>query len=485
VLLVIDQWPEWAFEVKRPALTAGFDRLLRDGDWHVGAYPYASTITAVGHTLLGTGETPAHAGILSNEWWRRDLDRPLGAVMAEDKTPTNKWLRVPGLGDAVAAAGTGAKAVSVSLKDRAAILPLGHAGTAIWYDRKRVAWTSLAPVPWLAAWNAEQPIAGHLHDIWTPLPETPRLAGIPDDAPGEISEKGLGISFPHALDATKDPADALFATPIGNDIVLDTATAAIDREHLGADAHADLLIISLSAHDYVGHGWGQESWESWDTVLRLDRRLDKFLTDLDAKVGAGRWAMVVTSDHGASPKPETMHGGRISVDQIKDAANRAAVAELGPGEWIAEAGYPTLYLSRAALAQKPKDVATALTKIVYALRSFPGLERVEKTADFAGHCETRQGDARTLCETLDPERSGEVIYVPGPGWVIEDADDPVATSHGSMHAYDQQVPVIELAPGRTSHPAARGPDTANLPMTRIATIVARWLGVAPPSSLPR
>lgn len=485
VVLVIDQWPEWAFEAKRPALTGGFDRLLRDGEWHVGQYPYASTITAVGHTLIGTGETPSRAGILSNEWWRRELDRPLGAVMDEDRAPTHKWLRVPGLGDAIAAAGRGAKAVSISLKDRAAILPLGHTGTAIWYDRKQVAWTSLAPVPWLAAWNAAQPISAHLHDIWTPLPQTPQLAGIPDDAPGEISEKGLGTTFPHALDATKDPADAIFATPIGNDIVLDTATAAIDREQLGADAAADLLVVSLSAHDYIGHGWGQESWESWDAVLRLDRRLDKFLADLDAKVGAGRWAMVVTSDHGASPKPETLHGGRISVDEIKDAANRAAIAELGPGEWIAEAAYPTLYLTKAALAQPPKTLTIALTKIVYALRSFPGIQRAEKSAELWGRCETRTGDALALCLTLDPERSGEIIYTPAAGWVIQDADDPVATGHGSLWPYDRQVPVIELAPGRTSHAAARRPDDANLAMTRVATIVARWLGVTPPPELPR
>jgi hypothetical protein len=484
VLVVIDQWPEWAFEAKRPALTGGFDRLLREGEWHTGEYPYASTITAVGHTLLGSGEPPSHAGIVANDWWHRELDMRLHAIEAEDHTPTNKWLRVAGLGDAIAAAHTGAKAVSVSLKDRAAILPLGHAGTAIWYDYKRVGWTSLAPVPWLAAWNTANPISAHLHDIWTPLAETPGLAGIPDDAPGEVGEKGFGPTFPHALDATKNPADAVFATPLGNELVIETAMEAIDREQLGADAVPDLLVMSLSAHDYVGHGWGQESWESWDTVLRLDRRLAKLFADLDAKVGAGRWSMVVTSDHGASPMPESLHGGRIGVDQIQDAANRAAVAELGPGDWIASAGYPTLYLSKAALAQKPKQLATVLTKIVYALRSFPGLERVERSADFWGHCETRTGDAQVLCATLDPERSGEVLYVPAPGWILIEPDDPAATSHGSMQLYDRQVPVILLPPGRTPHAAPTAPDTT-IPMTRIATILARWLGVSPPSSLPR
>lgn len=483
VLLVVDQWPEWAFEAKRSALTGGFDRLLREGEWHVGQHPSAATVTAPGHAVLSSGEPPYHSGILANEWWHRDLDRQLESIEAEDGSPTTKWLRVPGLGDAIAAARTGGKAVSVSLKDRAAILSLGHTGTAIWYDHRRVAWASLAPPAWLEAWNASHPIAAHLHDVWTPLPETPALAGIPDDAPGELGESGFGPTFPHALDATRDPSDALFATPLGNDLVLDTATRALDAEQLGADEHPDLLVVSLSANDYVGHGWGQESWEAWDEMLRLDRRLDRFLADLDAKIGAGRWAMIATSDHGASPMPELLHGGRISYRQIKDAANRAAIAELGPGEWIASVTYPTVYLSRAALAVNPQDLAAAVKKIVYALRSFPGIERVEKSADFWGHCETRSGDAFLLCITLDPERSGEIIYLPAKGWVIWDAVSGVATGHRSMQPYDRLVPLIMLPPGRTPHAALAKPDDTTIQLVRVATILARWLGVPPPSSL--
>jgi hypothetical protein len=485
VLLVIDQWPEWAFEAKRPALTGGFDRLLRDGTWHVGEYPSPATITAVGHALLGTGESSHRSGIIANEWWHRDLGRSIKAVEAEDGTVTSKWLRVPGLGDALAAAKSGGKAVSVSLKERSAILPLGHAGTAIWYDHKQIRWASLRPPAWLAARNTTHPIAAHLHDVWTPLPETAKLAGLPDDAPGETGgEKGFDATFPHALDQTPDPADAIFATPLGNELVFDLATAAIEHERLGADDRADLLVLSLSSHDYIGHAWGQESWESWDAVLRIDRRLASFLAGLDTTVGAGRWSMLVTSDHGASPMPESQRGGRISYAQIEDAANRAATAELGPGEWIAAARFPALYLSKAALAQKPKNLAIATTKIVYALRSFPGLARVEKSADFWGRCETRTGDAQRLCLMLDPERSGDVLYLPAPGWVMHDGDS-IATSHGSLNLYDRHVPVVLLPPGRTPHAALTGPDTTTIPIAQVATILAGWLGVPPPTSLPR
>ncbi|HWU86871.1 MAG TPA: alkaline phosphatase family protein, partial [Kofleriaceae bacterium] len=146
VLLVIDQWPAWSFLAKRPQLRAGFDRLLREGEWHTGQHPSAATITAPGHALLGTGEPSATSGILSNEWYRRTSDRVLKSVEDPDSAAGSsaRWLRAPGLGDAIAAAGTGAKAVSVSLKDRAAILLLGHAGVPIWYDKKTVSWTSTA-----------------------------------------------------------------------------------------------------------------------------------------------------------------------------------------------------------------------------------------------------------------------------------------------------------------------------------------------------
>src|SRR5678816_3070349 len=144
------------------------------------------------------------------------------------------------------------------------------------------------------------------------------------DRPGEVGEKGFGATFPHDPHTTKNPADAIYAMPLGNDVVLETALAAIDGEQLGADAATDLLFVSLSANDYIAHGWGHESWEAWDSLLRLDSELAKFLDELDKKVGAKNWAMVVTSDHGAAPLPELTGGGRMSFEQLETAANNAA-----------------------------------------------------------------------------------------------------------------------------------------------------------------
>ncbi|MDB4956245.1 MAG: type phosphodiesterase/nucleotide pyrophosphatase [Myxococcales bacterium] len=483
MLFVIDQWPEWSFEDKRAALDGGFDRLLREGEWHVGRHPSAATLTAPGHALLGTGEPPARSGILANEWWHRDLGRVLRAVEAEDGSIGARWLRVPGLGDAVAMH-DGAKAVGISMKERAAILPLGHRGIAIWYDPKIAGMKSNSEIAWLADYNRDHPIAPQ---PWTPLDAArlPGLSGVADDQPGETGEKGFGATFPHDPAKTRDPVDAVFAMPLGNELVLDTATAAIDREHLGADEVPDVLVISLSAHDYIGHGWGHESWEAWDAELRLDQRIATFVDDLDRKVGAGRWAMIVTSDHGASPMPERSQGGRLTHHQIQVAANNAASAVLGQGDWIDNAHYPSVYFSKAALAQPKGELASATKRVINALRSFPGIDRVDLVANVAGHCESRTGITRTLCLTFDPERSGDIFYMPAKGWIMETEDEPVATAHGSMNDYDRLVPVILIPPGRHAHDPQTAPATDEIDMVRIAPILAGWLGVPAPSQLPR
>ena len=482
VLFVLDQWPEWSFEAKRAAFHAGFARALEEGEWHIGEHPSAATLTAPGHALLGTGAASAQSGILANEWWHRDLHESLTAVEGEDHHETTKWLRVRGLGDALAT--TKGKAVAVSLKSRAALLPLGHTGLAVWYDAKAGRFRAYAlaqatptesPRPWLEAYTAAHPIASRL-EPWTLLPDTAQLAGVPDDNRGEIGEKGLGPTFPHDPSATKDPLESVFATPLGNQVLLELATEAIRGEQLGADAAPDLLVISLSAHDFVGHGWGHESLEQWDLERRIDDSLAQFMAMLDQQIGPDHWSMVITSDHGASPLPEALGGGRLTPEQVQAAANAAASATLGPGDWIANAHYPNVYFTDAFFRQPGIEQKQAIKRVVNALRSFPAIERAGVTADVEGHCDTRPPADRALCETFDPARSGDLYYLPARGWIMDTEAAPAATAHGSLHEYDREVPLIILAPDRTHHDEQTSPAD-KVPMTTVAPLLARWLGV--------
>lgn len=479
VFMVIDQWPEWAFEAKRSAFQGGFARLVSEGDWYVGRYPSAATITGPGHALLGTGEPPVRSGIIANEWWHRDRGVAVGAVQGEDGAVTVKWLRAPGLGEKVEAARSGGKAVSVSLKARSAILTLGRAGLPIWYDPKTQGWATLgAPPAWLATWTQSHPVAAQAR-TWQPLDpaRVAALSGVDDDQPGELGIHGFGSTFPHDPAQTGSHAnEAIVAMPAGDELVLDTAVAAIRGEQLGSDRSPDLLVISLSAHDVIGHAWGHESWEMWDEELRLDQQLGRFLDELDRTVGAGAWSMIVTSDHGGSPLPERVGGGRIANEQVREAANNAAVAVLGPGQWIDYASYPNVYFSKAMLAKPQRELTSATQRVINALRSFPGIEEVGRVADVAGPCDKHSGKQLALCLTFDPERSGDLFFLPKPGWITHTADSPLATSHGSLHDYDQLVPVIVLPPGRKRHPAQARPG-AVIDMTRVAGMVRDQLAI--------
>jgi hypothetical protein len=431
VLFVIDQFPEWAFEQKLPALKGGFARVLANGEWHIGRHPSSATITAPGHALLGTGQPPATSGILGNEWWDRASEH---VVYAVDHDGTSPWLptEIGGLGDAT-------NAVGVSLKARAARLPLGHGGLAIWFEPKTGTWVSSGhPAPWVVQRPPVQLAT------WTTT-----ATNAEDNRPGEVGEKGMtSATFPH------EPKDwsSVLAMPLGNEAVLSTALTALEHEHPA------LLVVSLSANDYIGHGWGHESLEAWDEVLKLDEQLAHFLDELDRNY---QWAMVLTSDHGASPMP-VQH---LRHEKIFTAANDAASAVLGPGTWIAYAHYPSVYLTKAALASKEAD--NAIKKIVLALRSFPGLARVERKSDIAGNCEKRQGDDRALCFAIHPERSGEVVFAPAAGWILEDDDEPYATGHGSLNDYDRNVPLIIVPFTHTPHaPDGKPRDTVGLETVR-------------------
>jgi hypothetical protein len=478
VLVVIDQLPQWAFVAKRPHLTRGIDRLLREGEWHTGRHPSMATLTAPGHALLGTGQASATSGILANEWWHRGAGRVIKSVEGLDGTTGAHHLRVPALGDRLAAAGRGAKAVGVSLKDRAAILPVGAAGVSIWYDKTTAQMTSNRPLAWLAAHARAHPIRPRLAQPWTPLDDVAKRSGTTDDQRGEAGDKGFGATFPHAAMATKKPAEALYVLPLGNEVVFEAALAAIEAEQLGGDAVPDLLAVSLSAYDYVGHGWGHESWEAWDMMLRLDEQLERFLDALDAKLGKDGWTLVLTSDHGAAPLPERTGGGRIAYEEIADAANRAAITQLGPGSWIASGKYPYVYLTAAALAHAKRD--KVIHKIILALESFPGIELAARTVDYAGACDAKKDLRRTICLALDVERAGEIFYLPRRHWVFVERADPGATAHGSHHDYDREVPVIVRAPGAAPRAAATAPSGQTIAMTEIAGMLARALGITGP-----
>jgi hypothetical protein len=492
VLVIVDQLPSWSFDAILPNLHGGFARLVGRGvHFARGEIPFSNTFTASGHAALATGAPPSVTGILANDWHRESGDRALGATVDMDdmNLVSSSQLRVDGVADMLERA-TGGKShtVSISLKDRSAILATGRRpDLAIWYDPASAAMTTnrfyaAEPPVWLRDLASDRPPSRFFRAEWRPNDRKllVRLSGSSDDQPGELGNDGLDATFPHSLAQVPKPQEAIVNTPFGTEILFDAADAALRGESMGADEVPDLLAISVSSHDYAGHGWGQESWERVDTLLRLDERLGAFLDHLDATVGENRYAVVMTSDHGATRLIERQQAAgapvfRVLKPQIRDAAERAAKKVLGAGPWVRGVSGNLVFVVRAFAEQPAAQRANAIREMVASIASIPGMGLVAATADIAGDCTRHSEPARRMaCLSLPDGPLGPIITLPSEGSEIA-GSAPWGAAHGGLSADERIVPIAIAAPGRMH---ARHDESVSL--LRVAPTVSALLGVAPP-----
>jgi len=492
VLLVIDQLPSWSFDAALPSLDGGLARLVERGVHYPRAeLPFANTFTAAGHAAIATGAPPSVTGILANDWHRATGDRALGATIdLRDMTlRSSSQLRADGVADVLErATGGKSRTVAVALKDRAAILTIGRRpDLAVWYDPDSGAMATnrfYAPEPpaWLRDLASDRPPSRFFRAQWHPLDrrELVRLSGSADDQPGELGNNGLDASFPHSLAKVPRPSQAIINTPFGTEILFDAADAALRGEGMGIDAVPDLLAISVSSHDYAGHGWGQESWERIDLLLRLDERIDQFLDHLDRTVGAGHYAVVMTSDHGATRLVERQQaaGGdvfRVEKPQIRDAAERAAQKVLGAGPWVRGVSGNLIHVAPAFAEQPQAQRAVAIREMVAEVSRIPGMGLVAATADIAGDCKRhREAIRRMACLSLPDGPLGPIVTLAAQGSHIAGSHSWGA-GHGGPSVDERTVPIAIFAPGRMR---ARRDEVVSL--LRVAPTVAALLGVPPP-----
>lgn len=506
VLIVVDQLPSWSFDRDVDLVDGGIARLIRDGVFYPRAeMPFSATNTSSGHAAIACGAGPSKTGILATEWWHRDrgglassVSDPdcevfwLGRGPAEEpeECASGRQLATPGLADVLRKQTNGrGKSVTIALKLRAAILAGGRRpDLAIWYDPAQAAmttssyYTDRAP-PWLVELGRRKPSPADLAWEWTAAdPELlARVTGIPDAAPGEGRAYGLDTSFPHSLGQCSDPARALRVSPMGTDLTVATAIAAIDGEALGADEVPDLLSVSFSAHDYAGHLWGQESWERLDLFLHLDRRLDELLGAIDERVGRDNYAVVLTSDHGVTRMVEhSLARGRralrVRPADVVTAADTAISTTLGEGQWVVSLSGSTLYLSGDFAARPTAERDRALDAAVAAVEEVDGISYVARTDHLIRDCDRRTGIAGKACRSLYHGRSGEIYVGYAPDCLL--TTYTVGTGHGSANPDDSIVPIIVTVPGRK--PRRVDVEVSTLSVT---TTIAELLGItAPPAA---
>jgi hypothetical protein len=496
----------------------GFKRLTSEGAWFTNChYPYAYTVTAAGHASVATGCVPAEHAVVGNDWFDRAAGKSVNCVGSDrhEQVPPRtaagtdadekkgakggvspERLLQPTFADALKL-GTGGKAkvVALSLKNRGAALPGGKSPDACyWMDGGTGQFVTStyyrdAVHPWVAEFNRGKPAERWRGKAWdrfrTDL-DYAKFSG-PDDVAGEgKGAGGQGRAFPHPFepkDAKTKPAylSAVYTSPFGNELLLALAERAISAEGLGADDVTDLLSLSFSSNDAVGHAWGPDSQEVLDVTLRSDRVMKRLLDTLDAKVGEGKYVLVMTADHGVCPLPEVSRRYGIDAARVQPATAAKVEAFLsekygkGAAKWVEATAGPWVYLDAKAVKAaglKQGDVEAALAAW---LTQQAGVEAAYTRAALALGIPASDVLGQMVARSFRPERCGDVYVLLKPHY-LPSAALGTGTTHGSPWEYDTHVPLVAYGTGVM--PGVRGEPVAPL---AAAAILARAAGVKPPA----
>lgn len=509
VLVVVDQLrTDYLWRLQDRFVTGGFRWLLEHGaNYPCAQWRHFPTFTGPGHACLATGAYPYQHGIVSNDWYDRDARRPVYCVADPSVRlvgePSEQGARPMGpahlrgttLGDELRLASGGeAKVVSVALKDRAAVLMGGHlANAALWYDAGNGHWLSCnrygKRLPdWAEAVNAQHLPDGYRGRRWEPLadPPTMRARGAFETLWGDPFAPPSRAVFADAINSKLSEAgDGFFSTftstPFANAFVLQTALAAVKAEQLGARGVTDLLLVSLSTNDYVGHRYGPNSWETLDITLQTDRALADFFGQLDQLVPGGLKACTValTADHGVAPAPKTaadlgFQAGALPDQAIAQAATAALVERYGRSDLVAAWTEPYLYLERTRLAAAGLDEVAVEDAVVRRVTRLPGVASAcSVTRLLRGEVPATEVGQR-LARAVRAGVSGDVIVVLDPLWLV--SEGKYATSHGQPYVYDSLAPVLLAGAG-----IKPGVDNAAVSPLDIAPTFARLANIMPPS----
>lgn len=459
VLVVVDQARYDYLERLRPLFTGGLARLLDAGVSFTEAHhAHAVTNTAPGHATLVTGRHPAAHGIVSNYWWdHRRGDWVYSVFDPERRRVSPLNLRCDSLGEWIVRRYPRARVFAVGGKDRSAVL-LGGRGAegAFWFDDESGDMVTSRhyyrrPPAWLAELNRRGGADDYLGRPWEALPvaaEAAAAAGF-EAADGGDFQRG----FPHPLGGL-DPVPeesfwgAVYRSPYLDELVARLAETLIAAEGLGDDEQPDLLGLAFSSLDTVGHGYGPDSPEVLDVLLRLDRLLGRLFDRLDDRIGGDRVLVALSSDHGVAPLPEMQQrrglpGRRAAAADV--ACLQRAGLELerrfGSADWLGDG----LVIDGAALARAGIDREQAEVAAAELIAACPLVERVwRRSRLLAGEEDADDPRAAAFRRSVHPQR-GPDLLLELPAYVVPQLDG--RTGHGSPQRYDTHVPLLIAGPG--------------------------------------
>ena len=491
LILVIDQFRyDYLVRFRQQFGPGGFNLLLAGGATFADCrYDYATLATGPGHATLLTGAYSNEHGIIANEWYDRLLHRPVycvedrGTKEVSDSDPStaasgfSPWNLIGStLGDELrAATNFQSKVVAISLKDRAAVLMGGHSPSAVyWYNPSSGRFvTSTYYMPalpsWVAAFNRNSPAKHYCGKPWIALPGTPGGNG------AKLSE------FKQARGTCPDEKFLgwLDQTPFMNEIELGFALQAVKNEHLGQGTDTDMLAVSLSVNDYIGHAVGPYSAKVADTTLRTDAYLASFFAELDKAVGLKNVWMALSADHGVAPNPDFIEShkwgaGHMQPAAIREGVEAAMTAAFGQGKWVEASDEFNLYLNHDELKAHGIEISKAEEVAAKAAASAPGVTAAFTRTQLATGRLPSSRFARAASNSFNLHRGGDVFIVLDPYALPVSGSQ--GTTHGTPWSYDSQVPLILW--GSTFRPGIY--FNACQPIDLAATLAA-VLGLTQPS----
>jgi len=488
VVISIDQFSANLFDEFRPHFTQGMARIASGTTFRNGFQSHAATETCPGHSTILTGSHPSRTGIIANTWFDQSIGRSDKTVYcAEDETQPGtssidykvspKHLMVPTLGELMKAKWPASRSVAVSGKDRAAVMMTGQRPDQRWYWTGAKYDTDLSGVAVPSVVTKVNALAAAgLATAREPLEATPFCQGKAREIPIGGGGKPVGIG---RLGRKAGDQAGFRASPEFDGDTLALAAALVDEMQLGKRADPDLLAISLSATDYVGHTYGTEGEEMCLQLTELDRELGDFLKVLDSR--RIDYAVALTADHGGKDVPERERlAGVADAARVDPALNagtmgKKLVAELGlpggPG-LLGEGSFGDMYIDHRLRASERTRLLKAA---VAAYKAHPQVETVFTARQIAETpVPTTPPETWTLIQraraSYYPGRSGDfVVVLKRDVTPIADTTRYVAT-HGSVWDYDRRVPILFWRPGTPALAVERTAETTDILPTLAATI---------------
>lgn len=474
----------------------GLRRLMRDGaSWTQSNYDHMPTYTAPGHGTMMTGAWPAETGIVGNEWPDRTTGKKVTSVSdpavkllggkPDDPAASPHRLMTSTLGDELRlVTNDRSKVIGISIKDRSAILPAGrNANAAYWFNPPTGNMVSSTyyfdELPtWVTSFNNGRPadkFFGVKWDRLLPEGEYLKRAG-PDSPPWEaVTARGDTNAFPHTITGGANAPGSTFYwaldySPFANDLLVSFTQQAIVNEQLGQDDDTDVLTVSLSANDYVGHRYGPYSQEVMDVTLRVDRQIGTLLDFVQTRIGLANTLVAFTADHGVAPIPEHTAAIGLGGQRIRTADIMSTIRAAISARYNAQGKSPdptadyiykfddngvkrdgfingNIYFNYEALARDGVNLDEIAQVVGAAALKISGIARYFTRAQLQrGATSITDPIERRALHGFYPSRSGDLVIIAEP---FKYLGDTITATHGTPYTYDTNVPTMLMGAGIT------------------------------------